>query len=190
MKLLCQPKLFVLIRCKPGDLGFQSSQGRAVSLRAVRAVLCLLSPQRASAQHLEWLKTVKESHGSVELSSLSLAAAINSRGVYVLRAPADGQKVRSLSSGSRPGRLPLPLLPGGCCPSAPLVSGRASAPATLTTSALAGLLGQCPSLHPPGELGGRRGLLEVLAGGAPRAAEQTDAHVGQGRARPGGGEVL
>ncbi|KAM9281709.1 E3 ubiquitin-protein ligase RNF213 isoform 3-T4 [Morus bassanus] len=48
---------------------------------------------RASAQHLEWLKTVKESHGSVELSSLSLAAAINSRGIYVLRAPADGQKV-------------------------------------------------------------------------------------------------
>ncbi|XP_075025423.1 E3 ubiquitin-protein ligase RNF213 isoform X2 [Calonectris borealis] len=48
---------------------------------------------RASAQHLEWLKTVKESHGSVELSSLSLAAAINSRGIYVLGAPADGQKV-------------------------------------------------------------------------------------------------
>ncbi|XP_074967750.1 E3 ubiquitin-protein ligase RNF213 [Phalacrocorax aristotelis] len=48
---------------------------------------------RASAQHLEWLKTVKESHGSVELSSLSLAAAINSRGIYVLRAPGDGQKV-------------------------------------------------------------------------------------------------
>uniref|UniRef100_A0A8C3MIP0 RING-type E3 ubiquitin transferase n=1 Tax=Geospiza parvula TaxID=87175 RepID=A0A8C3MIP0_GEOPR len=47
----------------------------------------------SSAGHLEWLKTVKESHGSVELSSLSLAAAINSRGVYVLRAPADGQKV-------------------------------------------------------------------------------------------------
>lgn len=62
-----------------------------------RAVLCLLSPQRASAEHLEWLKTVKESHGSVELSSLSLAAAINSRGVYVLRAPANGQKVRLLS---------------------------------------------------------------------------------------------
>uniref|UniRef100_A0A8C0FVX5 RING-type E3 ubiquitin transferase n=1 Tax=Bubo bubo TaxID=30461 RepID=A0A8C0FVX5_BUBBB len=47
----------------------------------------------SSAGHLEWLKTVKESHGSVELSSLSLAAAINSRGIYVLRAPADGQKV-------------------------------------------------------------------------------------------------
>lgn len=63
-----------------------------------RAVLCFLSPQRASAEHLEWLKTVKESHGSVELSSLSLAAAINSRGVYVLRTPADGQKVRLLGS--------------------------------------------------------------------------------------------
>ncbi|KAK2528363.1 Rnf213 [Columba guinea] len=48
---------------------------------------------RASAQQLEWLRTVKESHGSVELSSLSLAAAINSRGIYVLRAPADGGKV-------------------------------------------------------------------------------------------------
>uniref|UniRef100_A0A8V1AN22 RING-type E3 ubiquitin transferase n=1 Tax=Gallus gallus TaxID=9031 RepID=A0A8V1AN22_CHICK len=48
---------------------------------------------RASAQHLEWLKTVKESHGSVELSSLSLAATINSRGVYILKAPADGRKV-------------------------------------------------------------------------------------------------
>uniref|UniRef100_A0A8B9Q3T4 RING-type E3 ubiquitin transferase n=1 Tax=Apteryx owenii TaxID=8824 RepID=A0A8B9Q3T4_APTOW len=47
----------------------------------------------ASAQHLEWLKTVKESHGSVELSSLSLAAAINSRGIYTVKAPADGQKV-------------------------------------------------------------------------------------------------
>ncbi|OXB61070.1 hypothetical protein ASZ78_013633 [Callipepla squamata] len=48
---------------------------------------------RASAQQLVWLKTVKESHGSVELSSLSLAATINSRGVYILKAPSDGQKV-------------------------------------------------------------------------------------------------
>ncbi|XP_065591389.1 E3 ubiquitin-protein ligase RNF213 [Cyrtonyx montezumae] len=47
----------------------------------------------ASAQQLVWLKTVKESHGSVELSSLSLAATINSRGVYILKAPSDGQKV-------------------------------------------------------------------------------------------------
>lgn len=107
-----QPKLFVLVRCK----------SEILDSRAARAVLCLLSPQRASAQHLEWLKTVKESHGSVELSSLSLAAAINSRGVYVLRAPADGQKVRPLSS--------------SCCPSAALASGRASAPAMLTISAL------------------------------------------------------
>ncbi|XP_026936735.1 E3 ubiquitin-protein ligase RNF213 isoform X2 [Sagmatias obliquidens] len=46
-----------------------------------------------SARNLEWLKTVKESHGSVELSSLSLATAINSRGIYVIKAPADGQKI-------------------------------------------------------------------------------------------------
>uniref|UniRef100_A0A674JMV9 RING-type E3 ubiquitin transferase n=1 Tax=Terrapene triunguis TaxID=2587831 RepID=A0A674JMV9_9SAUR len=48
---------------------------------------------RDSARHLEWLKTVKESHGSVELSSLSLATTINSKGVYVIRAPPEGQKV-------------------------------------------------------------------------------------------------
>ncbi|XP_061741549.1 E3 ubiquitin-protein ligase rnf213-alpha-like isoform X1 [Nerophis ophidion] len=35
-----------------------------------------------SARHLDWLKTVKDSHGSVELSSLSLASAINRNGVY------------------------------------------------------------------------------------------------------------
>ncbi|XP_021566641.1 E3 ubiquitin-protein ligase RNF213, partial [Carlito syrichta] len=46
-----------------------------------------------SARNLEWLKTVKESHGSVELSSLSLATAINSRGIYVIKAPKGGQKV-------------------------------------------------------------------------------------------------
>uniref|UniRef100_A0A8C6FXI7 E3 ubiquitin-protein ligase RNF213 n=1 Tax=Moschus moschiferus TaxID=68415 RepID=A0A8C6FXI7_MOSMO len=48
---------------------------------------------RDSARNLEWLKTVKESHGSVELSSLSLATAINSRGVYVIKAPTDGRKI-------------------------------------------------------------------------------------------------
>nr|XP_025715341.1 E3 ubiquitin-protein ligase RNF213 [Callorhinus ursinus] len=48
---------------------------------------------RDSARNLEWLKTVKESHGSVELSSLSLATAINDRGIYVIRAPTDGQKI-------------------------------------------------------------------------------------------------
>ncbi|XP_011226480.2 E3 ubiquitin-protein ligase RNF213 isoform X2 [Ailuropoda melanoleuca] len=48
---------------------------------------------RDSARNLEWLKTVKESHGSVELSSLSLATAINDKGIYVIRAPTDGQKI-------------------------------------------------------------------------------------------------
>lgn len=55
---------------------------------------CFLSrPQRDSARNLGWLKTVKESHGSVERSSLSLARAINSRGTYVIQAPAEGQQV-------------------------------------------------------------------------------------------------
>ncbi|XP_026134867.1 E3 ubiquitin-protein ligase rnf213-alpha-like isoform X3 [Carassius auratus] len=39
-----------------------------------------------SARHIEWLKTVKDSHGSVELSSLSLASAINTNGIYVISA--------------------------------------------------------------------------------------------------------
>ncbi|XP_034144887.1 E3 ubiquitin-protein ligase rnf213-alpha isoform X2 [Esox lucius] len=41
---------------------------------------------RDTARHLEWLKTVKDSHGSVELSSLSLASSINTRGVYIISA--------------------------------------------------------------------------------------------------------
>ncbi|XP_053495453.1 E3 ubiquitin-protein ligase rnf213-alpha [Ictalurus furcatus] len=40
-----------------------------------------------TARHLDWLKSVKESHGSVELSSLSFAKAINERGVYSITAP-------------------------------------------------------------------------------------------------------
>nr|XP_043906230.1 E3 ubiquitin-protein ligase rnf213-alpha isoform X2 [Solea senegalensis] len=48
---------------------------------------------RDSARHLEWLRTVKDSHGSVELSSLSLASAINNKGVYVISA----QNVKMLS---------------------------------------------------------------------------------------------
>ncbi|KAK2835330.1 hypothetical protein Q5P01_015814 [Channa striata] len=39
-----------------------------------------------TARHLEWLKTVKESHGSVEFSSLFLATSINERGIYIIRA--------------------------------------------------------------------------------------------------------
>jgi len=42
--------------------------------------------QRDSARHIEWLKTVKDSHGSVEMSSLSLASAINTKGIYILSA--------------------------------------------------------------------------------------------------------
>ncbi|XP_074524614.1 E3 ubiquitin-protein ligase rnf213-alpha-like [Halichoeres trimaculatus] len=41
---------------------------------------------RDTARQLEWLKTVRESHGSVEFSSLSLAAAVNERGVYIIKA--------------------------------------------------------------------------------------------------------
>uniref|UniRef100_A0A672LGP9 RING-type E3 ubiquitin transferase n=1 Tax=Sinocyclocheilus grahami TaxID=75366 RepID=A0A672LGP9_SINGR len=44
-----------------------------------------------SARHLEWLKTVKDSHGSVETSSLSLASAINMNGIYIISA--QNQKV-------------------------------------------------------------------------------------------------
>lgn len=42
--------------------------------------------QRDTARHLEWLKTIKESHGSVEFSSLSLATSINKRGIYTIKA--------------------------------------------------------------------------------------------------------
>ncbi|XP_077867705.1 E3 ubiquitin-protein ligase RNF213-like [Saccoglossus kowalevskii] len=36
------------------------------------------------SHHLEWLKGVKESHGSVETSSLSQAEAINTKGIYTV----------------------------------------------------------------------------------------------------------
>ncbi|XP_063784592.1 E3 ubiquitin-protein ligase RNF213 isoform X2 [Pseudophryne corroboree] len=48
---------------------------------------------RDCARHIEWLKTVKESHGSVELSSLSLATTINKKGIYIIQAPKDNNKV-------------------------------------------------------------------------------------------------
>ena len=32
--------------------------------------------------HLEWLKTIQKAHGSVEVSSLAQAEAINSSGVF------------------------------------------------------------------------------------------------------------
>ncbi|ELK12270.1 RING finger protein 213 [Pteropus alecto] len=60
---------------------------------AVQGYTSLLHKLDRSADfyvNLEWLKTVKESHGSVELSSLSLATAINNRGIYVIEAPRGG----------------------------------------------------------------------------------------------------
>ncbi|KAM7069332.1 E3 ubiquitin-protein ligase RNF213 isoform 2-T4 [Molossus nigricans] len=48
---------------------------------------------RDSARNLDWLRTVKESHGSVERSSLALATDINSRGIYVIEAPSDGRRI-------------------------------------------------------------------------------------------------
>lgn len=38
--------------------------------------------QRESTRLLSWLKALKETHGSVEQSSLSLASSINAHGVY------------------------------------------------------------------------------------------------------------
>uniref|UniRef100_A0A8C6V5D3 RING-type E3 ubiquitin transferase n=1 Tax=Naja naja TaxID=35670 RepID=A0A8C6V5D3_NAJNA len=46
-----------------------------------------------SARYMDWLKTIKESHGSVELSSISLATSINEKGIYRIKAPEEGQKV-------------------------------------------------------------------------------------------------
>ena len=45
-------------------------------------VLCFL--QYDTNRHLEWLKTVKESHGSVAMTSLVQAKTINSSGVYLV----------------------------------------------------------------------------------------------------------
>ncbi|XP_077384207.1 E3 ubiquitin-protein ligase rnf213-alpha-like isoform X2 [Festucalex cinctus] len=52
----------------------------------------LPNKMRDSGRHLEWLKTVKDSHGSVELSSMSLASAINSKGIYRISAHS-GKKI-------------------------------------------------------------------------------------------------
>lgn len=49
---------------------------------------------------------MKESHGSVELSSLSLATAINSKGVYVIQVPQAGQEVRTGGCGGWGGIIP------------------------------------------------------------------------------------
>ena len=38
--------------------------------------------QEDTNRHLEWLKAIKESHGSVAMSSLMQAEAVNARGIY------------------------------------------------------------------------------------------------------------
>uniref|UniRef100_H3BBI9 RING-type E3 ubiquitin transferase n=1 Tax=Latimeria chalumnae TaxID=7897 RepID=H3BBI9_LATCH len=65
------------------DAGFSEFMACLKKLwKALESDKNLPKKMRDSARYLEWLKTVKESHGSVELSSLSLAKAINSKGIY------------------------------------------------------------------------------------------------------------
>lgn len=42
----------------------------------------LFTFQDDTCRHLDWLKNVKESHGSVEVNAISQAKAINARGIY------------------------------------------------------------------------------------------------------------
>ncbi|XP_066560494.1 E3 ubiquitin-protein ligase rnf213-beta isoform X2 [Amia ocellicauda] len=53
---------------------------------------------RDSTRWLDWLKGLRETHGSVEQSSLSLATAINMQGVYRVGKPRSQQGKRSLQS--------------------------------------------------------------------------------------------
>ncbi|XP_066446475.1 E3 ubiquitin-protein ligase RNF213-like [Eleutherodactylus coqui] len=74
--------------------GFDDLMGCLQKLwKALQSDRNLPKKLRDSARHIEWLKTVKESHGSVELSSLSLATTINKSGVYLIQAPNDNKKV-------------------------------------------------------------------------------------------------
>ncbi|KAG5853532.1 hypothetical protein ANANG_G00026970 [Anguilla anguilla] len=76
----------VLYELKP-DAGFRAFKEALGKLwKALKNDCNLPEKLRDSERHLEWLKTVKESHGSVELSSLSLASAINKKGLYIIRA--------------------------------------------------------------------------------------------------------
>ncbi|XP_017573370.2 E3 ubiquitin-protein ligase rnf213-beta isoform X2 [Pygocentrus nattereri] len=51
-----------------------------------------------SCRWLDWLKSVRDTHGSVEQSSLSLASAINTSGVYHVEWPADTSEKKCLGS--------------------------------------------------------------------------------------------
>ncbi|XP_034046727.1 E3 ubiquitin-protein ligase rnf213-alpha [Thalassophryne amazonica] len=76
----------LLYELKP-DCGFNAFKEMLKKLwRALENDCNLPKKLRDSARHLEWLKTVKDSHGSVELSSLSLASSINNNGTYLIRA--------------------------------------------------------------------------------------------------------
>ncbi|KAG8507497.1 LOW QUALITY PROTEIN: E3 ubiquitin-protein ligase RNF213 [Galemys pyrenaicus] len=78
----------------PATAGFREFMERLQELwKALENDQHLPSKLRDSSRNLEWLQTVRESHGSVELSSLTLAAAINTRGVYEIRPPPRGQKI-------------------------------------------------------------------------------------------------
>ncbi|KAL0993465.1 hypothetical protein UPYG_G00108340 [Umbra pygmaea] len=86
----------MLYELKP-DSGFQALKEALKKLwRALDNDSNLPKKLRDTARHLEWLKTVKDSHGSVELSSLSLASAINSKGIYIISA--QNQKMLSLET--------------------------------------------------------------------------------------------
>ncbi|XP_078489225.1 E3 ubiquitin-protein ligase rnf213-alpha-like [Ciona intestinalis] len=56
----------------------------------------LLKKWEETAKHLEWLKTVKDFHGSVEKSSLTRAQQINERGLY--RIGGETQQIPSLDN--------------------------------------------------------------------------------------------
>ncbi|XP_068134511.1 LOW QUALITY PROTEIN: E3 ubiquitin-protein ligase RNF213-like [Hyperolius riggenbachi] len=83
----------LLYDVKP-DFGFNSFMACLEKLwKALKSDPKLPKKLRDSARHVEWLKTVKESHGSVELSSLSFATSINKKGIYYIKAPRDSKKI-------------------------------------------------------------------------------------------------
>ncbi|XP_067087748.1 E3 ubiquitin-protein ligase rnf213-alpha-like [Osmerus mordax] len=83
----------MLYELKP-DSGFLALKEMLKKLwRALENDTNLPKKLQDTARHLEWLKSVKDSHGSVELSSLSLASSINNKGIYVISA----QNVKKLS---------------------------------------------------------------------------------------------
>ncbi|XP_077867698.1 E3 ubiquitin-protein ligase rnf213-alpha-like [Saccoglossus kowalevskii] len=67
------------------DAGFHQLMKACESLwNALRNDKDLPKKLKDISHHLEWLKGVKESHGSVETSSLSQAEAINTKGIYTV----------------------------------------------------------------------------------------------------------